>query len=179
MIQFLRQNKVAMWILTVIRVYLGWLWLQAGWEKLTANGGFHAESIITGAIQQGTGITAKLYPYPWFVHFLNATTNHGHDTSFFNFIVPWGEFFVGLGLIFGTFTLAAAFFGLLMNFTFLLSGVIFVNATFANPTYIFFGIFVLIGGFNSGKIGLDYWITPFLRQSIPFLNNDIELIKNS
>jgi len=156
-----------MWILTIIRVYIGWLWLQDGWEKLTAKGGFHAEGLIMGALHQGT--PAKPYSYPWFVHFLNVTTNSGHDASFFNFLVPWGEFLVGLGLIFGTLTLAAAFFGLLMNFTYLLSGVVSVN-----PTYIVLQFLILMGGFNAAKIGLDYWLTPFLRKIIPFLKNDIE-----
>ena len=175
MIQFLRQNKVAMWILTVIRVYLGWLWVQDGWEKLTTKGGFHAEGLIMGAIKQGTPVPgAKPYSYPWFLDFLKATTNHGHDASFFNFLVPWGEFLVGLGLIFGTLTLAALFFGLIMNFTYLLSGVVSVN-----PTYVLLSFILLMGGFNSAKIGLDFWVTPFLRKFIPFLNNDIETRKTA
>ncbi|MUG22503.1 Crp/Fnr family transcriptional regulator, partial [Paenibacillus macerans] len=27
---FLRTNKIAMWLLTVIRVYLGYQWIEAG-----------------------------------------------------------------------------------------------------------------------------------------------------
>jgi thiosulfate dehydrogenase [quinone] large subunit len=27
-------------------------------------------------------------------------------------------------------------------------------------------IFILIAGFNAAKIGLDYWIIPFLRKQI-------------
>ena len=77
---------------------------------------------------------------------------------------------VGLGLVFGTLTLAAAFFGLVMNFSYLGAGVVSVN-----PTFIFIGALLLIGGYNSGKIGLDRWVTPFLRDKLPFLQNDIKL----
>ncbi|GJM80943.1 hypothetical protein HMSSN139_34390 [Paenibacillus sp. HMSSN-139] len=50
---FLRTNKVAMWLLTVIRVYLGYQWIEAGYHKLT--GGFDAAGFLTGAIANSTG----------------------------------------------------------------------------------------------------------------------------
>ena len=84
--------------------------------------------------------------------------------------MSWGELLVGLGLIFGTLTLAAAFFGLIMNFSYLGAGVVSVN-----PTFIVIGAMLLIGGYNSGKIGLDHWVTPYLRKNFSFLNNDIKV----
>ncbi|MFD1184445.1 Crp/Fnr family transcriptional regulator, partial [Paenibacillus timonensis] len=45
---FLKTNKIAMWLLTVIRVYLGYQWIEAGYHKLT--GGFDAAGFLTGAI---------------------------------------------------------------------------------------------------------------------------------
>lgn len=170
MVKFLRNNIVASWILAILRVYIGWQWVTAGWEKLHTPGGFHAEGMIAGALHQGTA--AKPYAYPWFQSFLTATTNNGHDAGLFNVLVPWGELLVGLGLIFGTLTIAAAFFGLLMNFTYLLSGVVSTN-----PTFVLIQFLILIAGFNAAKIGLDYWVTPFLRKHIPFLNNDIKVKK--
>ncbi len=77
---------------------------------------------------------------------------------------------VGLGLIFGTLTIAASFFALVMNFSYLGAGVVSVN-----PTYIFIGSLLLVSGYNAGKIGLDRWVTPFLRSKFPFLNNDIKV----
>ncbi|AYG00764.1 DoxX family membrane protein [Lactococcus allomyrinae] len=166
MIKLLRTNIVASWVLTILRIYIGWQWVEAGWEKIHTSGGFHAEGLIAGALNQGT--SEKPFAYPWFHDFLAATTNNGHNAGIFNVLVPWGELLVGLGLIFGTLTLAAAFFGLLMNFTYLLSGVVSTN-----PTFVVIQFLILIAGFNAAKIGLDYWITPFLRKYLPFLNNDI------
>ncbi|AIG65601.1 DoxX family protein [Weissella tructae] len=166
MVYFLRNNRTASYILLVLRVYIGFQWFTAGLSKLMMNGGFHAEGMISGALQQGT--PEQPFAYPLFQSFLKMTTDGGQDASFFNLVVPWGEMFVGLGLMFGMLTLAAAFFGLIMNFTYLLSGVVSVN-----PTFILIQFIILISGFNAGKIGLDYWVTPYLRSKFTFLNNDI------
>ncbi|MCS9995951.1 DoxX family protein [Weissella confusa] len=170
MISWLRNSKVAMWVLTIARVYLGFQWLMDGFEKVTTKGGFDASGMINMAIAKPVMTPAQTKAFPWYDWFLNLATNHGHATGFFSFAVAWGELFVGLGLIFGTLTLAAAFFGMIMNFSYLGAGVVSVN-----PTFIFIEMFILIGGFNSARIGLDHWVTPFLRSKLPFLNNDIEV----
>lgn len=126
--------------------------------------------MIIGAIKNPVLTPEKTPAFPWYDWFLNVATNHGQSTAAFSFLVSWGELLVGLGLLFGTLTLAAAFFGLVMNFSYLGAGVVSVN-----PTFIFIGALLLIGGYNSGKIGLDHWVTPFLRSKIPFLQNDIKL----
>ena len=46
--QFLRNNKITAAILTVLRLYLGYEWLTAGFHKLT--GGFDASGFLKGAI---------------------------------------------------------------------------------------------------------------------------------
>ncbi|MFT8570891.1 DoxX family protein [Leuconostoc pseudomesenteroides] len=170
MIQWLRNSKIAMGILTVLRVYLGYQWTLDGWGKITAKGGFDASGLIMGAIKNPVLTPDKTTAFPWYDWFLNVATNHGQSTAAFSFLVAWGELLVGLGLVFGTLTLAAAFFGLVMNFSYLGAGVVSVN-----PTFIFIGALLLIGGYNSGKIGLDRWVTPFLRDKLPFLQNDIKL----
>ncbi|MEE8861795.1 MAG: DoxX family protein [Leuconostoc gelidum] len=170
MITWLRNSPVAMWILTILRVYLGYQWTLDGWEKITTSGGFDASGLIIGAIKNPVLTPDKTKAFPWYDWFLNVTTSHGKNTAIFSFLVSWGELLVGLGLIFGTLTLAAAFFGLVMNFSYLGAGVVSVN-----PTFIVIGALLLIGGYNSGKIGLDHWVTPYLRQKFPFLKNDIKL----
>ncbi|MCW0953234.1 DoxX family protein [Weissella ceti] len=161
----LRNSRKASYMLLVLRLYLGYLWLTAGLSKVFMEGGFHAEGLITGAINQGS--PEQPFAYPWFQSFLKLMTDNGQDAALFNLMVPWGEVFVGLGLIFGTFTLAAAFFGLVMNFTYLLSGMVSVN-----PTFIIIEFIILTAGFNAGKIGLDYWVTPYLRRKFPFIHKE-------
>lgn len=158
MVNWLRSSRTAQWILTVVRVWLGVQWALDGWSKITMDGGFSAAGLIQSALKNP--VQAPTGPaFPWFTEFLKVTTNNGHSTDVYSFLVAWGELLVGLGLIFGTLTLAAAFFGLTMNFTYLMAGVVSVN-----PTYILLEFLILIAGFNAAKIGLDYWITPIFRR---------------
>ena len=91
--QWLRENKVAMWILTVLRVYIGYDWMTHGWGKLT--GGFQAGGFLTGALGKATGENPAVQA--WWATFLEkfAIPNAG----LFDFLIPLGEFLVGLGLI--------------------------------------------------------------------------------
>lgn len=170
MVKWLRNSKISMCILTILRIYLGIQWVLDGWEKITTKGGFDASGLIQSAIKNPVLTPGKTKAFPWYDWFLNFATNQGHSTSSFSFLVSWGEFLVGLGFIFGTFTLAAAFFGLVMNYSYLGAGVVSVN-----PTFIFIGTLSLVGGYNSGRLGLDHWVTPYLRSKIGFLENDINI----
>jgi thiosulfate dehydrogenase (quinone) large subunit len=73
--------------------------------------------------------------------------------------VPWGELFIGMGLILGALTTTAVFFGMLMNFTFMLAGTV-----SSNPWLILLSIFIIAAGANAGKLGADYYILPYIRQ---------------
>jgi thiosulfate dehydrogenase [quinone] large subunit len=67
--------------------------------------------------------------------------------------------FIGLGLILGALTTAAVFFGMLMNFTFMLAGTV-----SSNPWLILLSIFIIAAGANAGKFGVDYYVLPYIHQ---------------
>src|SRR5690606_5336793 len=111
-------------ILTLLRIYVGWLWLDAGFHKIT--GGFDAGGFLKGAIanpvlDKATGEAV----YPTYLAFVEhfALPN----IKLINVLIPWGELLIGLGLILGTLTTAAAFFGLVLNFMFMFAGTISTN----------------------------------------------------
>lgn len=151
---WLRENKVAMWLLTVLRVYIGWDWMTHGWAKLTGEG-FNAGGFISGAIAKASGESPTVQG--WWGAFLEtfALPNVG----LFNFLIPLGEFLVGLGLILGTFTTLAALMAMVMNFAFLFSGTVSTNAILVLAQ-----IFIVVAGANAGRIGFDYWVLPYLRK---------------
>ena len=153
--QFLRENKIAAGILTVLRLYLGYSWFTAGLHKLT--GGFDAAGFLKGAIANPVKGPEGDVIFSWYVNFLKDFALPNVDA--FNFIVPWGETLIGLGLILGCLTTAAMFFGLVMNFSFFLAGTV-----SHNPRDIFLGFIILTAGYNAGKIGLDRWVIPFIRK---------------
>ncbi|NUU59365.1 DoxX family protein [Paenibacillus agri] len=149
-----RTNKAAMLLLTIVRVYLGYEWLTAGWHKLTG-GGFDASGFIKGAIAKSAGEGATVQA--WWGSFLQHAALPGVD--FFNFLVPAGEFLVGLGLILGTFTTFAALMGLVMNAAYLLSGTVSTNVQL-----LLMEVIIIVSAANAGKIGLDYFVLPYLRK---------------
>ncbi|WP_018753671.1 DoxX family protein [Paenibacillus sanguinis] len=150
---FLRTNKVAMWFLTFIRIYLGYQWITAGFKKIT--GGFDAAGFLNGAIANSTGDHPAVQG--WWAAFLENFALPNVDL--FNILVPYGEFLVGLGLILGTFTTFAALMGLVMNAAFLFSGTVSTNAQM-----LLLEVLVVVAAANAGKIGLDHYVLPYLRK---------------
>ncbi|NBI28957.1 DoxX family protein [Chengkuizengella marina] len=152
-VKFLRNNIYASIVFLFFRLYLGWEWLTAGWDKI--NGDFDASGYLKGAVGKATGEHPAVQT--WWANFLEgfAIPNVG----LFNFLVAWGEFLVGLALLLGIFTTFAALMGIVMNFAFLLSG-----TTSTNPQMVILTIFILVAGANAGKIGLDYYVVPYVRN---------------
>ncbi|TMW71573.1 DoxX family protein [Alteribacter natronophilus] len=150
---FLRKNRIAAGILAVIRIYIGWLWLSAGWGKVT--GDFNAGGYLNGVVAN-PDVAAQ---YPNYHAFIETFALPNADV--FSFLVAWGEVLVGLGLILGVFTTAAAFFGIMMNFAFLFAGTI-----SSNPWMVLFTIFILAAGLNAGRYGGDRWVIPYIREQL-------------
>jgi uncharacterized membrane protein YphA (DoxX/SURF4 family) len=155
--KFLRENNISAAILTIIRLYLGYAWFTAGWGKIT--GGFDASGYLKNAVANPVKGPDGNLVYGWYVNFLESFALP--NIELFNFLVPWGEVLVGLGLMLGCFTTAAVFFGLVMNFSFFLAGTV-----SHNPTDIFLGFIILAAGYNAGRYGLDRWVVPFIRKTV-------------
>ncbi|MDQ1914379.1 DoxX family membrane protein [Paenibacillus sp. GD4] len=156
MTKWLRENKYAAGLLLFVRLYLGYQWLTAGWHKLT--GGFDAGGFLKNAVAKPIvdKATNELV-YPTFTAFVQNFAMP--NVKIINFMIPLGEFLVGLGLILGGLTAAAAFFGLLMNFMFMFAGTVSTN-----PWLILIGGIVFMAGTNAGRFGLDYYLMPMLRK---------------
>jgi thiosulfate dehydrogenase [quinone] large subunit len=167
--QFLRENKIVAGILTVLRLYLGYEWMTAGYHKLT--GGFDASGFLKGAITNPVKGPDGNVLYGWYVDFLQHLALP--NAHIFNTIIPLGEFLVGLGLILGCLTTAAAFFALVMNFAYMFAGTI-----SSNPLDILLGAFIIAAGFNAGRIGLDRWVVPFINK-FAAKNNNTDQVKHS
>lgn len=154
-VHFFRENKYASMFLLIIRLYLGYEWVVAGWEKIT--GGFDAYGFLKGSVEKAGGDHPAVAV--WWASFLDgfAIPNVG----LFNFLIPWGEFLVGLALIVGCFTTFAALMGAAMNFAFMFSG-----TTSTNPLMALLTFFILVAGYNAGKLGCDYWVIPMIREQL-------------
>lgn len=166
MVKWLRSSKTSMVITVLIRLYVGFPWFMAGFEKVSS-GKFSASSMIDMAIKNPVKDANGQPAYNWYTTFLKSIVQPNPDV--FNFLVQYGELLIGLGLILGTLTTAATFFAISLNFTYLLAGTISTN-----PLLLFLEFIILVAGFNAGKIGLDHWVIPFMREKIPYLSRSVE-----
>jgi thiosulfate dehydrogenase (quinone) large subunit len=153
--KWLRENTIASGLLTVLRLYIGYAWLEAGLHKI--QGGFDVTGFLKGAVANPVMHDGTMV-YGTYVSFLKSFAIPNADL--FNILVPWGELLVGIGLILGCLTTAAMFFGLVMNFSYLLAGTV-----SSNPMDILIGVIILFAGFNAGKLGLDRWVIPFIKKA--------------
>lgn len=154
-IQWFQSSRIAMWLVTVIRVYVGYKWMTAGWGKLT--GGFDASAFMQGAISKSTGDHPAVQG--WWAAFLKHAALPA--VKWFNILIPIGEFLVGLGLILGTFTVFAALMGLVMNSAFLFSGSISINGQLLLLEFL-----IILAAANGGRIGFDRWLMPYLQHKL-------------
>jgi thiosulfate dehydrogenase [quinone] large subunit len=148
-IDFLRNNRLAAVLLTILRVYIGYKWLTAGYSKIKG-GAFEAGGFIQMA-SENTAVPA------WWASFLETVALPNQEV--FSFLVMWGELLVGAALIMGIFTNFAALMGITMNVSFLFSGAGIIDAQMAILT-----VFIAIAGKNAGRYGLDRWVIPFLKS---------------
>lgn len=157
MLKFWRENKYAAIIVAIIRIILGYKWITSAWGKVTT-GGFDATGYLNNAITNPVAKGDEVL-YPAYNAFIEHVALPMVDVI--NFIIPWGELLVGIGLITGILTLPAAFFGLLMNFMFMFAGTVSTN-----PLLILLGFIVMLAAGNAGKFGGDYFVNPWLKAKV-------------
>ncbi|OEF98093.1 Crp/Fnr family transcriptional regulator [Vulcanibacillus modesticaldus] len=152
-VKWLRENVWSSWLMLVLRLYLGYDWLTAGWDKIT--GDFDATGFLKGAVAKAASDNPTVTS--WWASFLEgfAIPNVG----LFNFLVSWGEFLVGLGLILGVFTTFSALMGAVMYFSFMFSGTL--GRGNHIPPLLIITFLILVAGSNAGRFGLDPYIKPY------------------
>ncbi len=145
------------WIWLIIRLYVGYEWLVAGWGKVTnpawtgAKAGTALSGFVSNALKQTSGAHPNVQGwYGWFLQ--NLVSSH---TAFWSYLVAWGETLVGIALILGIFTGIAAFFGSFMNLNYLLAGTVSIN-----PILFVAEIGLLMAWKTAGWWGLDRWVLP-------------------
>lgn len=152
--RFLFSSTKSAWLWLVIRLYVGYTWLTAGWGKVTADAwtGEKAGAAVQGFIQ---GALEKEDVSNWYAIFLENVALP--NAKMFSFMVAYGELLIGLGLILGLFTGIAAFFGGLMNVSFLFAGTLSTN-----PILFVLATWLVLAWKVAGFYGLDRWALPYL-----------------
>jgi thiosulfate dehydrogenase [quinone] large subunit len=143
------------WIWLVLRLYVGWNWLHAGWGKLHnpawvgGSAGSALSGFVNNALPKATGANPAVQS--WYAAFLNGVVLP--HVRIWSYVVSFGETLVGIGLILGIFTGIAAFFGIFMNLNYLMAG-----AVSTNPILLVISIFLVLAWKTAGWWGLDRWV---------------------
>ncbi len=158
---YLFSNPKISWFWFIVRIYVGWQWLEAGWGKLGVSvwTGDQAGSALTGFLQGAFQKTVGAHPdvQSWYAVFLENIILP--NASFWSYLITYGEIIVGIALILGIFTGLAAFLGIFMNFNFLLAGTVSIN-----PILFVLGFLLVMAWRVAGYIGLDYYILPWISN---------------
>jgi thiosulfate dehydrogenase [quinone] large subunit len=169
---FASPNAALIWL--VARVYLGYEWVHAGYEKITGtSGGFwtwhwgytqdswlRSSKPLQGFVGYAVTGAAKgphsAVNYGWYAAFLRWL-GHPGPAAVFSKVIALGETAIGIALIVGLFTGIAAFFAGLLSVSFGLAGVAGVN-----PVFFVIEVFLVLAWRNAGYYGLDRYILPAL-----------------
>lgn len=157
--RFLFNNSRAGLFWLPVRLFLGFAWLDAGWHKVTGEGWMDGGSSLAGYWNNAVAIPEGGRPpitYDWYRTFLQMLIDSGAE-SWFAPLIAVGEVAVGLGLIFGILTGFAAFFGALMNMSFLLAG-----SASTNPVMFSLAIGLILAWKVAGYYGVDRYLLPML-----------------
>jgi thiosulfate dehydrogenase [quinone] large subunit len=147
------------WLWLIPRVWLGYMWLEAGIGKLT-----NPAWTVTGEALKGFWTSAVAIPdtgrpaiaFAWYRAFLQFLLDSGTYTWFAKLIVA-GELLIGIALVLGAFTGIAAFMGGFLNWNYMMAG-----SASVNPVYFVIAIALILAWKVAGAIGLDHFLLPLL-----------------
>lgn len=154
-LNFVFTNVKFAWFWLFVRLYLGYEWTYAGYEKIINpvwvgdQSGVAISGFVKGALAKTVGEHPSVSGwYAWFLE--NAVQPFPVGWSY---AISYGELLVGLGLIFGAFTFLAAFFGFLMNINYLLAGTVSTN-----PQLLMLALFIMLAHKTAGYFGFDHYV---------------------
>ena len=146
----------------IIRVYVGYEWLMAGWEKLgnpvwTGNGAGNAiRGFLMGALQKTVGEHPDVSG--WYAYFINHMVLP--HALFFSYLITYGEIIIGIALIIGLFTGIFASIGAFMNLNYLFAGTLSIN-----PLMLILQFFIILAWRTAGWLGADHYLLTTFNTS--------------
>lgn len=144
---------------TLLRIWLGWQWLEAGLHKFPNPKWMQTGEALKGFWAKAVGALPNTTPaikYGWYEAFIRSLLNGGHYTWFAKLVVI-GEILTGIALILGAATVFSLFISAFMNLNFMLAG-----SASTNPVLYTVAILLLLAGSSAYYYGIDrlvlnYW----------------------
>ena len=158
-VRFLFNNSRAGLFWLPIRLFVGFAWLDGGWHKFTDPEWTQGGAALRGYWEHAAAIPEGGRPpitFEWYRDFINTLLAGGHE-SWMAWVITLGELAVGIGLLLGILTGIAAFFGALMNMSFLLAG-----SASTNPVLFTLAVGLMLAWRVAGYYGVDRYLLPML-----------------
>jgi thiosulfate dehydrogenase [quinone] large subunit len=147
------------WLWLVLRVWLGYKWIDAALHKINEPAWVQTGDALKGFWTGAVAIPETGRPaiaFDWYRSFLQYMLDVEAYTWFAK-LVAYGELIIGIALILGLFTGIAAFFAGFMNWNFIMAG-----AASTNGMLFFVSVMLILAWKVAGHIGLDYFALPYL-----------------
>jgi thiosulfate dehydrogenase [quinone] large subunit len=159
--RFLFSNRAAALFWLPIRLFVGFQWTEAGWHKITGggwttDGGSALAGFWTSAVKVDPETAKGSISFEWYRSFLQFLLD-AHAQTWFAWLIAFGELAVGIGLLLGVLVGIAAFFGAMMNMSFMLAG-----SASSNPVLFAMAIGLMLAWKVAGYYGLDRYLLPLL-----------------
>lgn len=147
------------WLWLIVRVYLGYVWLTGGLEKIE-NATWMSGTVLKGFWERAVVVpeapARPLIGFAWYRSFIQGLLD-GEAYVWFAQLVAYGELLVGIALILGMFAGIAAFFGGFMNWNYMMAGTASIN-----PLMFPLSILLILAWKIAGYWGFDRWLLPLL-----------------
>lgn len=157
--RYLFSNTRAGLLWLPVRLFIGAQWLEAGLHKAQGTGWLDGGTALQGFWNAIVAVPANgkaAISYDWYRGFIQFLLDN-HAYTWFSYLIVFGEIAVGIGLVLGILTGVAAFFGALMNMSFLLAG-----SASVNPILFTFAVGLMLAWRVAGYYGLDRYLLPAL-----------------
>ena len=157
--RFLFSDTRSAWIWLILRVWLGYQWVDASLHKINNPAWVQTGEAVKGFWTNAIAIPEGGKPpisFDWYRSFLAFLL----EIEAYRWMAPmiaYGELIIGVALILGLFTGIAAFVGAALNWSFMMAG-----TASTNPLLFVVAIGIMLAWKVAGYIGLDYFLLPML-----------------
>ncbi|EQD81217.1 DoxX family protein [mine drainage metagenome] len=138
------------WLGLVLRLYIGYQWVQAGFEKLSQPSAWlSSDAAIKGFMAHAATLAVGAHPsvtswYAWLLQHLFIPL-----APLMSYLVAFGETLVGIALILGLWTRLSLWLGSVMNLNYMLAG-----SSSTNPVMFTIALFLLWLGEDTDRFGV-------------------------
>ncbi len=156
---FLFNDTRAAWLWLVLRIWLGYKWIDASLHKLDNPAWTETGMALKGFWSNIVMIPEEGRPaisFDWYRDFIQFLLD-SEAFTWFSPMVAYGELIIGIALILGLFTGVFAFLGGFMNWNFMMAG-----SASSNPMLFVVALGLIMAWKVSGYIGLDRFLLPWL-----------------